>query len=83
MGRPTISDEPLSAKERRERSEKAKLERGERKLSNVWIKQEAADALAALSDGDDSRGQIRTVIENALVNELARVTKESKKKKKG
>jgi hypothetical protein len=75
MGRPTISNEPLSDKERRDRSEKAKIERGERKLSNVWIKKEAADALQILTGGEDNRGMIRTAIETALINEATRQKK--------
>jgi hypothetical protein len=71
MARPTIEDKPLDTKVRRERSNESKVKRGERRLNN-WISPEANVALSELTDGDESRGVIKTAVETALINEAKR-----------
>jgi hypothetical protein len=73
MGRPRISGKPLDPNERRMRSDEAKKQMGERKLSN-WISKDANDALQVLTGGEESRGVIKAAIETALINEAARQT---------
>jgi hypothetical protein len=74
MIRKLVSDKPLTAAQRRKRSNDEKIARGERHL-NTWLEADAAKALDHLTGPDATRGAISAAVNEAL--------KEQAKRKRG
>ena len=67
MPRKPIDDKPMLQVERRRKSDAAKIERGEQRIT-TWISRDAAKALHKITGGSQAKGVIQEAINNALLN---------------
>lgn len=67
MPRKPIKEKPMEPVERRRKSDAAKVERGELRVT-TWISPEAAKALRKITGNSEAKGVIQDAINNALLS---------------